>query len=90
MDMAPPIVPEPRPATTSRPQHNLHNPLPLSSSQEAEVRKLYYARVRSKCADEVKRELSISFPGTPVKPIILTLCLCVQNLPTVHEVEHSA
>ncbi|EXJ88094.1 hypothetical protein A1O1_05022 [Capronia coronata CBS 617.96] len=52
--MAPPAIPEPQPATTSRPQQNLRNPLPLSPSQEAEVRKLYYARVRSRCVPEIK------------------------------------
>jgi hypothetical protein len=30
------------------------NPLPLSASQEAQVRELYYARVRRKCKDEIK------------------------------------
>lgn len=54
MDMAPSVVPEPQPATTSRPQQNLRNPLPLSPAQEAEVRRLYYARVRSKCGPEIK------------------------------------
>ncbi|EXJ86878.1 hypothetical protein A1O3_03832 [Capronia epimyces CBS 606.96] len=52
--MAPSVVPEPQPPSTSRPQQNLRNPLPLSPAQEAEVRKLYYARVRSRCADEIK------------------------------------
>ena len=30
------------------------NPLPLSASQEAQVRDIYYKRVRAKCADEIK------------------------------------
>lgn len=30
------------------------NPLPLSASQEAQVRDIYYARVRKQCADEIK------------------------------------
>ncbi|KAK0391718.1 hypothetical protein NLU13_1217 [Sarocladium strictum] len=30
------------------------NPLPLSASQEAQVRDIFYARVRKQCADEVK------------------------------------
>lgn len=30
------------------------NPLPLSASQEAQVRDIYYARVRKNCADEIK------------------------------------
>jgi COX assembly mitochondrial protein 1 len=36
------------------PQVNVRNPLPLSAAQEAEVRKVYYARVRAKCSDELK------------------------------------
>ncbi|RVX67522.1 hypothetical protein B0A52_08875 [Exophiala mesophila] len=57
--MAPPVIPEPRPQTTapvpsSQPQRNLLNPLPLSASQEAQVRDIYYKRVRSRCADEIK------------------------------------
>lgn len=53
MDMAPNVVPE-VPSGPSRPAQNLRNPLPLSATQEQEVRKLYYARVRSRCADEIK------------------------------------
>ncbi|KAF6844178.1 cytochrome c oxidase biogenesis protein [Colletotrichum musicola] len=30
------------------------NPLPLSASQEAQIRDIYYARVRSACAPEIK------------------------------------
>jgi COX assembly protein 1 len=30
------------------------SPLPLSSSQESQVRELYHKRVRMKCADEVR------------------------------------
>ncbi|KAI9869969.1 MAG: hypothetical protein M1830_004881 [Pleopsidium flavum] len=30
------------------------NPLPLSASQEGQVRELYYKRVRGKCADEIR------------------------------------
>lgn len=32
------------------------NPIPLSASQEAQVRDLFYARVRQKCAAEIKGE----------------------------------
>ncbi|KAL6413228.1 hypothetical protein AUP68_02734 [Ilyonectria robusta] len=32
------------------------NPLPLSASQEAQVRDIYYQRVRSLCAEEIKGE----------------------------------
>jgi len=52
--MAPPIIPDPQLSTTNRSKNNLSNPLPLSASQEAEVRKVYYARVRARCADEIK------------------------------------
>ncbi|BCS18366.1 uncharacterized protein APUU_11194A [Aspergillus puulaauensis] len=40
--------------TTTNPQYNLRNPLPLSAAQEAEVKQLYYKRVRSHCAPEIK------------------------------------
>ena len=30
------------------------NPAPLSAAQEQQVRDLYYKRVRSKCADEIR------------------------------------
>ncbi|KAF8241643.1 hypothetical protein K440DRAFT_481334, partial [Wilcoxina mikolae CBS 423.85] len=30
------------------------NPLPLSASQEGQVRDLYYARVRGLCAEEIR------------------------------------
>ena len=30
------------------------NPLPLSASQEAQVRDIYYARVRKNCTEEIK------------------------------------
>ncbi|RDW90054.1 uncharacterized protein DSM5745_01829 [Aspergillus mulundensis] len=40
--------------TTTNPKYNLRNPLPLSASQEAEVKQLYYKRVRSLCAPEIK------------------------------------
>ncbi|KAI9368099.1 hypothetical protein BJX61DRAFT_546857 [Aspergillus egyptiacus] len=36
------------------PKYNLRNPLPLSASQEAEVKQLYYKRVRAHCAPEIK------------------------------------
>ena len=36
------------------PMPSHHNPLPLSASQETQVREVFYARVRSKCADDIK------------------------------------
>ncbi|KAL4997883.1 cytochrome c oxidase biogenesis protein Cmc1 like-domain-containing protein [Aspergillus recurvatus] len=40
--------------TTTNPKYNLRNPLPLSAAQEAEVKQLYYKRVRALCAPEIK------------------------------------
>lgn len=54
MDMAPSPIPEVAGARSQPSSQLLRNPLPLSATQEQEVRKLYYARVRSKCADEIK------------------------------------
>lgn len=34
------------------------NPLPLSASQEAQVRDIFYQKVRKECADEIKGTLS--------------------------------
>lgn len=39
---------------TERPGVPSRNPLPLSASQEAQVREIFYARVRGQCADEIK------------------------------------
>lgn len=47
------------PSGPPRPSQNLRNPLPLSATQEQEVRKLYYARVRARCADEIKGEYEL-------------------------------
>lgn len=38
------------------------NPLPLSASQEAQVREVFNARVRSHCADEIKGESEATAP----------------------------
>ena len=55
MDMAPNIMAEPPPTyRPNDPSRNLRNPLPLSASQEAQVRDIYYKKVRSQCADEIK------------------------------------
>lgn len=35
-------------------KYNLRTPLPLSASQEAEVKDLYHKRVRSYCTDEIR------------------------------------
>ncbi|EAW07376.1 uncharacterized protein ACLA_020840 [Aspergillus clavatus NRRL 1] len=39
---------------SNKPAYNLRNPLPLSASQEQEVKRLYYKRVRAHCAPEIK------------------------------------
>ncbi|GLI71852.1 hypothetical protein PoHVEF18_000019 [Penicillium ochrochloron] len=41
-------------ATSSPKKYNLRNPLPLSASQEQEVKQMYYKRVRARCAPEIK------------------------------------
>ncbi|KAI9932065.1 hypothetical protein ASPWEDRAFT_27661 [Aspergillus wentii DTO 134E9] len=41
-------------AAPPKPKYNLRNPLPLSAPQEAEVKQLYYKRVRGLCAPEIK------------------------------------
>ncbi|KAJ5624930.1 hypothetical protein N7510_001239 [Penicillium lagena] len=41
-------------STSSTKKYNLRNPLPLSATQEQEVKQLYYKRVRGHCADEIK------------------------------------
>lgn len=45
-----PSAPEERLGVPSR------NPLPLSASQEAQVRDIFYQRVRKECAEEIKGE----------------------------------
>ncbi|KAI9703473.1 MAG: hypothetical protein M1820_005777 [Bogoriella megaspora] len=47
------VAPETSTPPSSAPQIPLH-PIPLSSAQEQQVRELYYKRVRSKCADEIR------------------------------------
>lgn len=44
------------------------NPLPLSASQEAQVRDIFYARVRKHCADEIKGALLPLPPSEPSVP----------------------
>jgi COX assembly protein 1 len=41
-------------APTSEPKFNLRNPMPLSATQEQQVKQLYYKRVRGYCAPEIK------------------------------------
>ncbi|TGZ76241.1 hypothetical protein EX30DRAFT_324941 [Ascodesmis nigricans] len=41
-------------SSPSQPSLLTRNPLPLSAAQEAQVRDLYYARVRGLCAEEIR------------------------------------
>jgi COX assembly protein 1 len=55
MEMAPSLhdaPSQPSPPTTR--QNNLRNPLPLSPTQEQEVRRLYHERARRRCATVIK------------------------------------
>jgi COX assembly mitochondrial protein 1 len=53
--MARGIIPElPTSNSSQPPTPSLRNPLPLSAAQEAQVRDLYYKKVRSQCATEIK------------------------------------
>ncbi|RAL05292.1 uncharacterized protein BO80DRAFT_133450 [Aspergillus ibericus CBS 121593] len=45
---------DPQSSQPPRKPYNLRNPLPLSAAQESEVKQLYYKRVRSLCAPEIK------------------------------------
>lgn len=74
--MAAPAPPAGSPAqeTLSVPSRN---PLPLSASQEAQVRDIYYARVRKACSDEIKGSQRPASPSarpnaptdTPLPPL---------------------
>ncbi|KAF2197814.1 hypothetical protein GQ43DRAFT_483836 [Delitschia confertaspora ATCC 74209] len=63
------------------------NPTPLSAPQEAQVRELYYRRVKDKCADEIKefaacalnRTLSMVFACRPQKLAMNHCMLQYQN-----------
>jgi len=47
-------TPSPHPPQSTPPNINFRNPTPLSATQEAQVRALYYRRVRGLCAAEIK------------------------------------
>ncbi|RBQ65642.1 hypothetical protein FVER14953_03560 [Fusarium verticillioides] len=58
-----PPVPEEKLGVPSR------NPLPLSASQEAQVRDIFYQKVRKECADEIKGTSPQSpLPQPPTSP----------------------
>lgn len=50
------------------------NPLPLSASQEAQIRDIYHARVRNACAPEIKGSLP-SFPTHTSLSLFLSIQL---------------
>jgi hypothetical protein len=60
------------------------NPLPLSASQESQVRDIYYARVRNLCSDEIKgnAETDLPFPISDKPKALLTTRVRQQPLPT--------
>jgi COX assembly mitochondrial protein 1 len=55
-----PVMAPPAPEVEDPPRLPMpsRNPLPLSASQEAQVRELYHARVRNYCAAEIKGKQS--------------------------------
>lgn len=68
--------------STTNPKYNLRNPLPLSAAQEAEVKQLYYKRVRSFCAPEIKGLFPslLSIPvACPPKSIHMLGLECLTN-----------
>ncbi|KAL2351169.1 hypothetical protein BJ546DRAFT_1052483 [Cryomyces antarcticus] len=84
---APPST-EPRPvAPAAVPSRN---PIPLSSSQEGQVRDLYYKRVRTKCAIEIRDfaacALNRTFTATFVcRPQRLAMNTCMVRYATQEE-----
>jgi COX assembly protein 1 len=46
------------------------NPLPLSASQEAQVRDIFFARVRSHCGPEIKGLSLSSSPPAPLPTLV--------------------
>ncbi|GCB26142.1 hypothetical protein AAWM_09027 [Aspergillus awamori] len=65
-------------STTPKPKYNLRNPLPLSAAQEAEVKQLYYKRVRSLCAPEIKANSGafVAFAECAVNRTITATWVC--------------
>ncbi|CAG7925092.1 unnamed protein product [Penicillium olsonii] len=61
-------------STTPSKPNNLRNPLPLSAPQEQEVKLLYYKRVRSYCAPEIK-----AFAECAVNRTITATWVCRQQ-----------
>ncbi|KAJ5096740.1 hypothetical protein N7456_007461 [Penicillium angulare] len=73
--MATPSASPDIPSSTPAPRkYNLRNPLPLSATQEQEVKQLYYKRVRSHCAPEIK-----AFAECAVNRTITATWICRQQ-----------
>jgi COX assembly protein 1 len=60
-------------AANGVPLNPTRKPLPLSASQESQVRELYYKRVRNKCADEVRGMYCTNVVN--IQSVILTFTL---------------
>ena len=65
-------------ARTSSHKYNLRNPLPLSATQEQEVKKLYYKRVRSHCAPEIKGMYAL-FSFSFKRPVSIFAIVCCET-----------
>lgn len=65
-------------APNGAPLNPTRKPIPLSASQESQVRELYYKRVRNKCADEVRGKTS---PSQLTKHIHSTLTPFLKTSP---------
>jgi len=84
------VITEPQanstPTTRSTPtprQPSLRNPLPLSAAQEAQVRDIYYKRVRQRCDPEIKGELPAQDESNAQVSVFFgckQLLLCLQLL----------
>ncbi|GKU05050.1 cytochrome c oxidase biogenesis protein [Fusarium langsethiae] len=68
------------------------NPLPLSASQEAQVRDIFYQKVRKECADEIKafaacalgRTFTVSF-ACRAEHRVMNNCMKIHATQTVHD-----
>ncbi|KAJ5774737.1 hypothetical protein N7457_009633 [Penicillium paradoxum] len=61
-------------STSTAKKYNLRNPLPLSAPQEQEVKLMYYKRVRSHCAPEIK-----AFAECAVNRTVTATWICRQQ-----------
>lgn len=61
-----------------------HNPLPLSPSQQAQVRQVFYDRARRQCAEEIKGTGAFLRLGRPVVGEVGVASLAELVLPSHH------